>query len=564
MTDGSLSVAGSATLDITPVNDAPTTSPVTLAPIAEDSGARLITQTELLVNASDVDGPALTATGLTIATGSGSLVDNGDGTWSYTPALNDDTSVSFSYSVTDGSLSVAGSATLDITPVNDAPTTTPVTLAPIAEDSGARLITQAELLVNAADVDGPSLTATGLTISSGTGSLIDNGDGTWSYTPALDDDTSVSFSYTVTDGSLSVAGSATLDITPVNDAPTTSPVTLAPIAEDSGARLITQAELLANAADVDGPSLTATGLTISSGTGSLINNGDGTWSYTPALNDDTSVSFSYSITDGSASVAGTATLDITPVNDAPTTTPVTLASIAEDSGARLITQAELLANAADVDGPGLTATGLTISAGAGSLVDNGNGTWSYTPALNDDTSVSFSYSITDGSLSVAGSATLDITPVNDAPTTSPVTLAPIAEDSGARLITQAELLANAADVDGPGLTATGLAISAGSGTLLDNGDGTWSYTPALNDDTSVSFSYTHHGRHGIQVAGTATLDITPVNDAPTTSPVTLAPIAEDSGARLITQAELLANAADVDGPSLTATGLTISSGRGSA
>ncbi len=129
---------------------------MTLAPIAEDSGARLITQAELLANAADVDGPTLTATGLTIATGSGSLIDNGDGTWSYTPALNDDTSVSFSYTVTDGSLSVAGSATLDITPVNDAPTTSPVTLAPIAEDSGARLITQAELLANAADVDGPS------------------------------------------------------------------------------------------------------------------------------------------------------------------------------------------------------------------------------------------------------------------------------------------------------------------------------------------------------------------------------------------------------------------------
>ena len=43
---------------------------------------------------------------------------------------------------------------------------------------------------------------------------------------------------------------------------------------------------------------------------------------------------------------------------------------------------------------------------------------------------------------------------------APVTLAAIAEDSGARLITQAELLANASDVDGPSLTATSLAISA--------------------------------------------------------------------------------------------------------
>ena len=58
----------------------------------------------------------------------------------------------------------------------------------------------------------------------------------------------------------------------------------------------------------------------------------------------------------------------------------------------------------------------------------------------------------------------------------------------------------------------------------------------------------HHRRHAAPVATTATLDITPVNDAPTTvRPVTLGAIAEDSGARLITQAELLANATDVEG-----------------
>ena len=132
-----------------------------------------------------------------------------------------------------------------------------------------------------------------------------------------------------------------------------------------------------------------------------------------------------------------------------------------------------------------------------------------------------------------------------------MTLAAIAEDSGARLITQAELLANATDVDGPALTAINLAIASGNGTLVDNGNGTWSYTPALNDDTAVTFSYTVTDGIAAPVATTASLDITPVNDAPTTTPVTLAAIAEDSGARLITQAELLANATDVDGPALT-------------
>src|SRR4029079_7182034 len=185
-------------------------------------------------------------------------------------------------------------------------------------------------------------------------------------------------------------------------------------------------------------------------------------------------------------------------------------------------------------------------------VDNNNGTWSYTPAANDDTAVTFSYAVSDGiAAPVATTASLDITPVNDAPATSPVTLVAIAEDSGARLITQAELLANATDVDGPALTAINLAIASGSGTLVDNNNGTWSYTPAANDDTAVTFSYAVSDGMAARVATPASLDITPVDETnvpPVTSPVTLVAIAEDSGARLITQAALLANATDVHGP----------------
>ena len=94
---------------------------MTLASIAEDSGIRVITQAELLANASDVEGDALTATGLVVTSGNGTLIDNGDGTFNYTPAANDDSDVSFSYVVTDGTDNVAGDATLDITPVNNAP-----------------------------------------------------------------------------------------------------------------------------------------------------------------------------------------------------------------------------------------------------------------------------------------------------------------------------------------------------------------------------------------------------------------------------------------------------------
>ncbi|MEQ1560968.1 MAG: cadherin-like domain-containing protein, partial [Methyloglobulus sp.] len=60
-----------------------------------------------------------------------------------------------------------------------------------------------------------------------------------------------------------------------------------------------------------------------------------------------------------------------------------------------------------------------------------------------------------------------------------------------------------------GLTASGLAISSGSGTLVDNGNGTWTYTPALNDNTAVAFSYSVSDGNGGSVAASASLDITP-------------------------------------------------------
>ncbi|WP_146592439.1 cadherin-like domain-containing protein [Puniceibacterium confluentis] len=83
-------------------------------------------------------------------------------------------------------------------------------------------------------------------------------------------------------------------------------------------RLVTAAELLAGTTDADGDTLTVTGLSVSAGT--LVDHGDGTWTFTPVANDDSGVTFSYRVSDGQASVAQTATLDLTPANDAPVIT----------------------------------------------------------------------------------------------------------------------------------------------------------------------------------------------------------------------------------------------------
>ena len=211
---------------------------------------------------------------------------------------------------------------------------------------------------------------------------------------------------------VTVAASAAV----TNEAPVAGTVNLGSVVEDVvGGRDITAAELLAAVTDVDtlpaGRSITA--VSIASGGGTLTNPSAGVWHYVPAANANGPVVFNYTVTDGATPVSGVANLTVTPVNDAPVATEVTLAAANEDTQ-RLITTAELLAGVADVDtADGSLFISLSIKTGGGSLVNNLNGTWSYTPALNNDIQATFDYTVFDGTTAVSSTASLDLLPVND-------------------------------------------------------------------------------------------------------------------------------------------------------
>ena len=99
------------------------------------------------------------------------------------------------------------------------------------------------------------------------------------------------------------------------------------------------------------------------------------------------------------------------------------------------------------------------------------------PNFNGDDTLTV-LSTDSGALTDSDTVQIHITPVNDAPVTSPATLTAIAEDSGPRMITAgAELLANVSDVDGPSLTASP-GDRGRHGHAGRQPDGTWSYTPA--------------------------------------------------------------------------------------
>lgn len=182
---------------------------------------------------------------------------------------------------------------------------------------------------------------------------------------------------TISDGTNTDTQDVVLVINGTNDAPTTSNVTLAAIAEDAGTT-ITRAQLLANADDAESgvAGLTVSGVSASSGT--VTNNGDGTWGYQPAANYSGPVTFSYTIGDGSTTTPGSASMTVTPVSDTPTLT------VFDANGAEGAQIALNIASAlTDTDGSetlGLTITGVPASFSLSAGTDNGGGSWSLTPA----------------------------------------------------------------------------------------------------------------------------------------------------------------------------------------
>ncbi len=176
-------------------------------------------------------------------------------------------------------------------------------------------------------------------------------------------------------------------------------------------------------------------------------------------------------------------ITVTNTDDAPVVTGAVTVSGFEDSVITL-TEDQLLAQATDVDSAHLTVENLTSD--NGSLVDNGNGTWNFTPDSDFNGEISLNYEVSDGTTSVAAGATLDIVAVNDAAEmAAPASF--IMDNKSSITLTQDQLLTNATDVDGDLLSVENLSVS--DGTLVDNDDGTWSLTPDNNFNGEIQLNY---------------------------------------------------------------------------
>ena len=526
VSDGTLTDSETITVTVNEVNAAPVLGSIGNQTVNEGS---TLTFTGTAIDA-DLPGQALTYSLDAASLALGMTINSSTGAFSWTPTeAQGGLTPSVTVTVTDnGSGNLTDSETFTIT-VND------INTAPVLAAIGNQSVNEGATLsftatATDADLPGQTLTYSLDAASLALGMSIDANTGVFSWTPTeAQGSLTPSVTITVTDnGTGNLTDSETFTIT-VND------INVAPVLAAIGNQSVNEGATLtftASASDADVPaqSLTYSLDAASLALGMTIDANTGVFSWTPTeAQGGLTPSVTITVTDnGSGNLTDSETFTIT-VNDI-NTAPV-LAAI----GNRTVNEGATLsftASATDADLPGQT---LTYSLDAASLalgmtINSSTGVFSWTPTESQGgLTPSVTITVTDngtGNLTDSETFTITVGEVNTAPVTTPVTLVAVAEDSGARVITQAELLANADDLDGDSLTAGGLFIASGNGTLVDNGDGTWTYTPDLNDDTAVSFGYVISDGT-VSVAGSATMDISPVNDAPVIGGASTGAVTED-------------------------------------
>ncbi len=368
----------------------------------------------------------------------GSVIDNGDGTFTFSPeddfqnlALGESREVSFDYTATDSHDAVSDPATVTVSVdgVNDTPEVTAVVLA-ATEDGpavdGAFVGDDVD-----SDDDGATLVYTVLAPPA-EGSVTNNGDGTFAFSPgddfqdlAVGESREVSFAYTATDSHGAVSDPATVTVTVggVNDAPEAAAVALA-ATEDGPA---VEGAFAGEYVDSDDDSTTlAYAILDQPAEGSVIDNGDGTFTFSPgdgfqdlAVSESRDVSFSYTATDshGVTSDPATVTVTVGGANDAPVAGADKLVIL--PAGAADIALG--IDAPTDVDGDALTVTILSapdngdLRLGAG-VVNAGD---VLTPAelaglaFSADAgaagqTASFTYLVSDGDLTDTGAVTIQV------------------------------------------------------------------------------------------------------------------------------------------------------------
>jgi hypothetical protein len=530
-------------IDIENVNDDPEISTEVTAFVDEDNTI-IITQKQLIENASDKDGDNLTALNLATNDPNATVIANEDGSFSITPSEDFNGDIIFTYDVSDGQDSALNTLNLTVNPVNDVATVEDQSFS--MNEDGTITITDEQLLIGASDIDtGDILSVESVSYDGADGVFTDNGDGTYTFAPNENFNGEVDLSFGVSDGTATTQASIDITVDAVNDAPVAGSTAYS--VDEDGTLNFSEAQLLANSADIDSEDLSVTEVSYSGTDGIFSDNGDGTYTFAPNENFNGAVSLDVTVVDdGGATDVTTAGIDVIAVNDAPVSGD--LAYSVDEDGAITFSQEQLLAQAGDVDGNSLEAG--NVSGGDNvTVVDNGDGTFTATPDADFNGDIDLTFDVTDGIETVQANIDLTVNPVNDVATVEDQSFS--MNEDGTITITDTQLLSGSSDIDaGDTLSVESVAYDGTDGVFTDNGDGTYTFAPNENFNGDVDLSF---GVSDGTITTQASIDITvdAVNDAPVAGSTAYS-VGED-GTLNFSEAQLLANSADIDSENLSVT-----------
>ena len=540
---------GTVNVTVNAVNDAPVA--VVDSVSTDEDTALVINVADLLGNDSDVDGDTLSITAVDNGNNGTVVLNEDDGTITFTPTENFNGDASFEYSLSDGQGGTAtGTVNVTVNAVNDAPVAVVDSVS--TDEDTALVINVADLLANDSDVDGDTLSITAVGNGNNGTVVLNEDDGTITFTPTENFNGDASFEYSLSDGQGGIAtGTVNVTVNAVNDAPV-SVVDSVSTNEDT-ALVIDVADLLANDSDVDGDtlSITAVGNSIN---GTAVLNGDGTITFTPTENFNGDASFEYSLSDGQGGIAtGTVNVTVNAVNDAPVSV-VDSVSTDEDT-ALVINVTDLLGNDSDVDGDTLSIASVSNGNNGTVVFNEDEGTITFTPTDNFNGDASFEYSLSDGQGGIAtGTVNVTVNAVNDAAEITGDTSGSVAEDG---TLSAAGTL-SVTDVDsGEDVFIVQNNSTTTHGSFSINAAGAWTYS-LNNSNTAVQAL-------GAGETLTDNISVTSADGTPATISITIegtndAPVAvvdsvstNEDTALVINVADLLANDSDVDGDTLSIT-----------
>lgn len=525
--DGSLASNGTVTITVVPVNDAPIALSQTV--MVQEDTAEPITLTS-----SDAEGNTITFTVLTQP--AHGVLSGTAPNLIYTPNLNYNGTDSFTFKVNDGTKD-SNIATIFITvvPVNDAPVAVNDVITTQEDEAvtfnvinNSDIDPDGPINPTSVDLDPTTPTEDKTFVVAGQGTYTVDNAGNVTFTPDLNyNGTATPVAYTIKDnvGVLSNVATIQVVVTPVNDAPVVTPITVTTNEDVPVTICLTVTDI------ENDPSVFTGGISIG-GNGTLTaapDSGPLCFIYTPDLDYNGTDQVEVTVcnaNDPTVCSTGVVTINVLPVNDPP---KIIKEGVSVDHVSYTTpedTPLDFCFDVIDPEGGTVSVSAIANVTGGGTLIQGTGGAnelcFTFTPLPDFNGETTWSVTLCDDSspaLCATFTIKIDVTPVNDAPVVADQAVT-LAED------TPTPITLTGTDVDGDELTFT-IVGNPQNGVVTITG-GIATYTPNPNYVGIDSFTYTANDGTVDSNVATVSITVTPVNDAPVISPVSELTTPEDT------------------------------------